>query len=498
MLNSIEEKDQKETKKISSPDKSLYKAVEKIFIRFSSVLRTAQIYEPNNLTFIEHLGPFFASVKNMLKDEGKAIFQFQENTLFFNKNRIKFNYISYHNFKFLADEFRKKEIGTIGFEIGMDDDELTKFIVLLANSKGEKEKPFEDFLAELKAKRISHIFVEKIHPYEIAALMKAKQVKQSAKKLFFKSMTHLKESFEREKQQKKVHLKTSRRLIQSIVNLISRDESFMIGLTNLKNYDDYTVNHSTNVSVLSVCFGRRLGLEKEELLDLGLSAFFHDIGKLEVPKEILEKKDKLTKKERTIMEKHTYQGVSKLINLKEYSYLPVNALYVALEHHLWSNLSGYPKYWKKDKVGLFSKIVKMCDFFDSVTTERPYRNYVLTRDEALSLMLEKSGTEFDPVLLKVFASMLGVYPIGSLVALNTKEIGIVTDMNPEMAFMLRPLVKLITNKKGKKIDGEIVNLIEKNPKTKEYKRTIVKSLNPDKYNIRPSDYFLAQVEQEAS
>ena len=177
MLNSIEEKDQKETKKISSPDKSLYKAVEKIFIRFSSALRTAQIYEPNNLTFIEHLGPFFASVKNMLKDEGKAIFQFQENTLFFNKNRIKFNYISYHNFKFLADEFRKKEIGTIGFEIGMDDDELTQFIVLLANSKGEKEKPFEDFLAELKAKRISHIFVEKIHPYEIAALMKAKQIK---------------------------------------------------------------------------------------------------------------------------------------------------------------------------------------------------------------------------------------------------------------------------------------------------------------------------------
>jgi len=74
----------------------------------------------------------------------------------------------------------------------------------------------------------------------------------------------------------------------------------------------------------------------------------------------------------------------------------------------------------------------------------------------------------------------------------------VTDMNPEMAFMLRPIVKLITNKKGKKIDGEIVNLIKKNPKTKEYKRTIVKSLNPDKYNIRPSDYFLAQVEQEAS
>ena len=107
-------------------------------------------------------------------------------------------------------------------------------------------------------------------------------------------------------------------------------------------------------------------------------------------------------------------------------------------------------------------------------------------------MMEKSGTEFDPVLLKVFASLVGVYPIGSLVSLDTKELGIVMEANPEMAFMLRPKVKLITNKRGKKIDGDIIDLTEMDSKKGDYKRTIVKSLDPNKYNIRVSDYFLAQ------
>jgi hypothetical protein len=119
---------------------------------------------------------------------------------------------------------------------------------------------------------------------------------------------------------------------------------------------------------------------------------------------------------------------------------------------------------------------------------------VFTREEALSLMLEQSGTEFHPLLLKVFVNMLGAYPIGTLVALNTGELGVIFDTNPETAFMLRPKVKLITDARGNKIDGEIVDLAEKDPQTNKYKRTIVKTLNPDTYSIQVSDYFLAQAE----
>ena len=490
----MEEKDQKVRKDyIEGAKKSLSKIIEEIFIRLSSAMKVAQIYEPNNLTFIRQINLLFNLIQNILKKEGKAVFQFRENTLFFNTARVKFDFRSYHNFKFLADEFREKEIGTLGFEPGLSEGELTQFITIFIDGEVKKENPFEDFEAVLKEKEVGHIFLEKMHPFEVTGGVREEQLQESAIKVFFKSITHLKEVVEREKQKKRVQLKTTRRLMQSIINLVSQNESFMIGLTNIKNYDEYTLNHSTNVTVLSICFGRRLGLERKELVDLGVSAFFHDIGKIEIPEEILNKPGKLDDNEFDIIKTHPWHGAQKLACLKELSILPVSAINVAMEHHIWANLEGggYPKYWKKGHTDFFSKIVKICDFFDAVTTERPYRKKTATREEATSWMLEKIGTEFDAILLKVFADMVGIYPIGSLVVLDTEEWGIVMETNPEMALMTCPKVKIIADKDGNKINGGIVDLAEKDPKTEKFKKKIVKTLDPFKYDINVSEHFLA-------
>jgi len=490
----MEEKDQKVRKDyIEGAKKSLSKIIEEIFIRLSSAMKVAQIYEPNNLTFIRQINLLFNLIQNILKKEGKAVFQFRENTLFFNTARVKFDFRSYHNFKFLADEFREKEIGTLGFEPGLSEGELTQFITIFIDGEVKKENPFEDFEAVLKEKEVGHIFLEKMHPFEVTGGVREEQLQESAIKVFFKSITHLKEVVEREKQKKRVQLRTTRRLMQSIINLVSQNESFMIGLTNIKNYDEYTLNHSTNVTVLSICFGRRLGLERKELVDLGVSAFFHDIGKIEIPEEILNKPGKLDDNEFDIIKTHPWHGAQKLACLKELSILPVTAINVAMEHHIWANLEGggYPKYWKKGHTDFFSKIVKICDFFDAVTTERPYRKKTATREEATSWMLEKIGTEFDAILLKVFADMVGIYPIGSLVVLDTEEWGIVMETNPEMALMTCPKVKIIADKDGNKINGGIVDLAEKDPKTEKFKKKIVKTLDPFKYDINVSEHFLA-------
>ncbi len=472
--------------------KTLSKTIEELFLRITSTLKLAQIFEPNNEAFIRQLKPLFFLIQSMLKNLGKAILQFRGNALFFNAIRIKIDFHSYQRFKFLVSEFKDNEIEAIGFEPGLTAEELTLFIVILAKAKERKLRHFEDFTEAMESCGIKHIFLEKLHDYETSLRMTPEEIKRSCKKVFMKSIVHLQEVMEREKKHEKLHFKTTRRLIQTIINLISYDESFMLGMTNIKNYEEYTLNHSINVTILALSFGRRLGFEKTDLVELGMSAFFHDIGKLEIPLEVLNKKGKLDDKEWMVMQEHPVRGVTKLVLLQDLSYFPVRALSVALEHHVWANHSGYPKSWKKKDLNLFSKIVKICDVFDAITTKRVYRDFSFTRQQALSMMFEKMGEEYDPILLKVFAGMIGVFPVGSLVSMNTGEIGVVVETNPEEVYMLRPKVKLIADSDKHKIDGEIIDLAEKDSETGQFKRTITNVLNPEKYEINIPDYFLAQ------
>ena len=212
------------------------------------------------------------------------------------------------------------------------------------------------------------------------------------------------------------------------------------------------------------------------------------------PLEILNKPSKLSEEEREVIERHPHLGAEKLIQSKEFQNLPLRAIHVALEHHVKADLTGYPKGFRRKNINLFSRIVKIIDYFDAITTPRVYRKKAFSRQEALSHMAEKSGTEFDPVIFKVFSNMMGAYPVGTLVAMNTGEIGIVFEANAEASFALRPMVKLITDRSGNKIDGEIVDLTEVDPRNGRYLRTILRALDPEEYNIKISDYFLAQAQ----
>jgi HD-GYP domain-containing protein (c-di-GMP phosphodiesterase class II) len=358
------------------------------------------------------------------------------------------------------------------------------------DSGGDPEaiQPFESLAADAQRQGLSHIGLEKMSPSDLAP----KPERDSAR-VFFLGLTHLQEAFAGKSTEEKIRLSTTRRLMQSIFNSISDNESFVQGLTNIKNFHEYTLNHSMNVCILSIALGRRLGLDRNELVNLGISAFFHDFGKLDTPREILEKPSKLDDRERKIIEKHPFQGAGKLIQFIDFKKLPLQAIHVAMEHHVKEDFSGYPRYFKRQSINLFSKIVKIVDFFDAVTTKRVYRTSHFTRDEALTLMLAQGEKEFHPLLLREFVKMMGVYPVGSLVALDTGELAVVIEVNPESAFLLRPRVKLITDSAGTKRDGETVDLSAVDPATQAHPRTIVKALDPLKYGINIADYFLALV-----
>jgi HD-GYP domain-containing protein (c-di-GMP phosphodiesterase class II) len=477
-----------ERKSGTRPDvKVLPKEAIDLLIRLHVVIKNAKIYEANNEMFQEQARLLYELIDHFLKEKGEASFQVRQSALFFNGVRFKFVLATYPIYKFILEEFRSRNVGFLAFLNGLTTQELVRFAVVFGKRDKKEEQPFPKLIADLEKADVGHVIVRTAFGAETFA-----STHEDTARMFFLGIIHLKEIFEREKKNEGLPVNTTRRLMQSIFNHIVDDESFLIGLTNLKNYDEYTLNHSVNVCVLSLALGRRLGLSRSELVELGIAAFFHDLGKLETPLDILNKPATLSQEEREIMEQHPHQGAEKLIRLKEFRHLPIRAIHVALEHHIREDLTGYPSRLRKEDVNLFSKIVKVVDYFDALTTKRVYRAKAFTRTEALGLMLEQSGTEFNPVILKAFVNLMGVYPIGTMVALTTGELGIVADVNPEAKFMLRPKVKLIAQASGDLVDGDVVDLSERDLRTGKFPRTIVKVLNPAAYGVEVSDYFLAQ------
>jgi len=463
-----------------------------ILFRLNWVMRISRLYEPNNLIFVKQIKLLHSMIEKPIQENGEALFKLRQNTLHFNHKKIKFGFSSYFLLKFMIDEFQKRDLGVLCFRQGLGEEELKNFILLFVKKPSTPENALEDLQKALTQAGVENIVLEKMSPFD-----QTESEKKDIMKTYFLSITHLKEIFEKYQKEERIPLITTRRLMQAMFKNVEENETFVQGLTTIKNFDEYTLNHSVNVCLLSLSLGKRLGLDRNELVDLAIGAFFHDYGKLDIPKEILLKPGKLDADEREIIEHHPHYGAEKLIQMKTTSNIPLRAINIALEHHAREGQGGYPNYTKKRDINLFSKIVKITDVFDALTTKRPYRKRSFTREEALSLMLETSGAEFDPLILKIFVNMMGACPVGSLVLLNTGEIGIVFELNQDPSFLLRPIVKVIAGRDGQRIMGELADLSEKDPEKKKFTRSIVKTLDPEKYGINIPDYFVAAAEVPA-
>jgi HD-GYP domain-containing protein (c-di-GMP phosphodiesterase class II) len=462
----------------------------KILNLLYSINKTLKIYDINNVLAVDLIKSLHQVIQDVILKYNEASILLHQNSLFLNRVKIKFGYSSCRVYNFIEREFHSHDISQLNFFPGISEEQLIKFLTLFKRKEEKVTNSFNNFKDVLKSSGLDTVTIERYVHTE--RKKEGENEKKQAARAYFWGIIHLKEIFQKYKSKKNIPILTTKRLIQTLFMRLSDNESFLYGMTTIKNFDGYTLNHSVNVCILSLAMGKRLGLDKSELIDLGISAFFHDIGKLDVPKDVLDKPGKLDHDERQVIEKHSHYGAETLVRLRYSNYIPISAISVAMEHHSGEGDRAYPRYTKKKNIGLYSKIVKIIDVFDAITTKRPYRKKVFTRVEALNFMAEKLTGEFDPVLLKVFIRMIGECPVGTLVLLDTGEAGIVNNINPSPAFQFRPLIKLITDKTGNRIDGDIVDLSGIEPGTDNFMRSIVKILDPSDYDIRISDYFVAQ------
>jgi len=250
----------------------------------------------------------------------------------------------------------------------------------------------------------------------------------------------------------KQKMDVTKMMITNIVEEILENRDTMVNLIDLKFFDDYTFFHSVNVAVLSVLVGVELGLSREQLFNLGLAAILHDIGKIFIDKDILNKPSKLTTDEYTVMKKHSEFGYN---YLKETFEIPSAAYVAVLQHHEQYDGLGYPVGKTKEDISLLGRIICVADVYDALTSNRPYRKQLIP-SEAMEYIMANGGIMFDVKLTKIFARKVAPFPVGTYVRLSNGFLGIVTE-NFEEACM-RPRVKMILDKAGKRIMPRIVDL----------------------------------------
>jgi putative nucleotidyltransferase with HDIG domain len=275
----------------------------------------------------------------------------------------------------------------------------------------------------------------------------------------------------------------ARKTIDSLAHLVTQDRTSLIALTALKKYDNYTFTHMVNVSVLAMVQARALNVDGALLREFGLAALMHDIGKVNTPLEVLNKPDKLSKDEFDVMKRHVVDGAHILRRTPE---MPALAPIVAFEHHLKQDLSGYPENIGRRKLNLCTMIVSIADVFDALRGNRPYRQGLAT-SRIRAIMGEQNSSAFNPVLLKRFVNLMGLFPVGNLVRLSTDELAVVTAEHPADPF--RPQVKIITNARGEMLEEQVLTNTWDRDGRGEHPHAVVEAVDPEPLGLNPLKYL---------
>ena len=270
----------------------------------------------------------------------------------------------------------------------------------------------------------------------------------------------------------------AKQLVNELADQVTSSPHALVWLTFLKQRDEYTANHCINVCILALSFGRCLGLDKQQLNDLGLGGLLHDLGKMRIPDDILNKPGKLTAEEFDVMRQHAEFGFKLLKDEKD---LSMEVLDTVLHHHERKNANGYPDQLPESKIPLLTQIISIVDVYDAVTSDRCYHNGMSPYD-ALNNIYKWAEKDFDKSLVESFIKCLGIYPIGSLVELSNDLVGVVISANSKTR--LRPMIMLVLDKNKRPFkQRKILNLANPNWQNGPHATEIVKILDPGSYDI---------------
>ena len=483
------------------------------------LIKTSRIYERTNTALDKPVEAMLTLIKTMAHDQPVTL-RLQNDFLFLWDSHLKVSAQQMAVATSIIDALNAWKIGGVTFSSTVESKDLREFAALFVRLD-PANKTIEDFQNEIKARGIAGIELEEQRQLQIregtgvvgntgtgiegntgtgTAGNKGPegtentdpkvQRKMNAKSGYAKVAGSVGTLNQSVREGGTVSFKQAKRAIQNIVDLMVEDEATVLGLTTLRCHDQYTHNHSVNVSLLSMALGNRTGYPKVDLADLGLAALFHDVGKCAISLDVLNKPGEFTKEEWDIMRTHPTEGVLTLIQSRGLSNVPARMAAAAFEHHMNYDFSGYPKLALPWTQSLSSRIVTIADCYDAMTSSRVYRREPMSPSKVLNMMFSKSGQAFDALLLKLFVNCVGIIPIGSLVMLQTNELAVVLKPATDKVNAERPFVKVITDPQGNSVDnGREIDLTEKD-EVGDYCHNIIRLIDNTEYKFDTSRYFV--------
>lgn len=427
-------------------------------------VRTARVFEKDNAALSRTVSELLAALGRRMRSQDTLTVQVANASVFVDDTRVRFTAADYLDFRFLVTLFDQWGLGSITFRSGVGERELTDLVHALARTTERSLRALGGTIRHLP-----NVEVEPPLPGNVLPLGE-----DGALRAYAACVDVCRELTEAVRENRQIRTRRLRRVTQAVVDLVMQDEYALLALSTIKEFDDYLFHHSANVAILSVALGQRLGLSKGKLGELCLAAFLHDLGKTAVSKDILDKPGVLNDHEWEQMREHPIHSVHILLGQEHLSLSTLRAIIGGFEHHLNYDLTGYPKVKQKSSITTFGRVIAVTDRYDAMTTRRTYRTRNFTPYEGMRYLLMNSGNQFDPVLVKLFLELTGLYPPGTVLGLDTGEVAVVHRPPPAGVPVNRPIACILRGAGA----GRLVDLAETG-EDGAYLRSVRVVINPD-------------------
>ncbi len=453
-----------------------------------SALRALKFYPIENETVQQALVDLDGVARRILDIEDGIDLRVVGDFFFLNETRLRFDLSNYSTFGSVAAALEAHGIGAVEVAPGTERAEWAPFLSLLLRDPPAEGPPFDAFVERLSETPVDHIRVRA--ETDVEDPLDDEDYLQAAKRTYIQSVQVAKDALTDMRLGRAVNVRKVKRAVQGIVDQVLSDEPSILTMTTMRDFDEYTFTHSVNVCIFSVVIGQRLGLTKQQLYELGLGALFHDLGKMRIDSEIITKPGGLTDEEWAELRQHPTEGLLALFTMHGFADVPYRQMLMAYEHHMKTDLTGYPPNRREREPTLFSRIVGVADGFDAGTSVRSYQYEPWSPDEVLKEMRDNPKRGFDPLVVKVLMNATGVFPVGTLVILDTLELAVVAKANPDPHLLHLPEVKVISDERGISLpEPRVVDLSEMDPETGRPRCNVIKTTDPQKYGIAVADYL---------